>query len=192
MRRYKSVNFIVFVSIWFVACVDSNKSIRSSNLGAYQADSLHSVIESTISDYIKQYNIDRKERLLTLNFYNDGVRQFVYLSQARRISTAKEADFYFITKEKVIVLIFLGAKNNFHSLRFAGELDELLRRNNVHLADDHLNYDPPQWEILENCEGRFEVSKAIKPFELNFLPCGYYIAQDSVELTRYSLIKKAN
>ena len=60
----------------------------------------------------------------------------------------------------------------------------------IALSKDKLDFNPPRWEVLEDCDNKIEVRRQPMRFLLDYLPCGYGIKEDSINLGNFEVIKK--
>jgi hypothetical protein len=83
----------------------------SSSTEVYFADQC---LDSAIGEYIKTFNVESKNRLITPTCYRDPVRQYYYMSQLRRkIDTDNIPDYFFIHDEDYVALLYMGGNNLF-------------------------------------------------------------------------------
>ncbi len=150
-------------------------------------------LDSVIGEYVKTYEVDPKQRVLSLSVYRDPAKDIYFLTQLRRRDVVENAgaDYFFVHNEQFLVLLRLGGSDFYKSIDVVTPLDSAMQRLGIALANDSLDYDPPSWELIKACEGKLHRRKKSN-FVLNYLPCGYEIEQDSLHQDNFSLVKASD
>lgn len=178
--------------IALVSCKDSKVSEMPPTLvhGDLKINFNDKQLDSVITAYIKKYEVDPKQRVLSFSIYRDPMRYFYFLTQVRgqKIIESDTPDYFFVHDDRFLVLLYFGV-SNFHTAKDVNiKLDSTMQKLGISLSNDSLDYNPPLWELMKDCDGRLQ--KRDSDFVLNYLPCGYKMKQDSLHLNNFLLMKE--
>jgi hypothetical protein len=189
--KFYHFKYLAFISVACFSCFrnkDENRLIPLT-IPSVEVDFTDYRLDSAIGEYIKTFHVESRNRLITLTCYRDPMRHYYYMTQSRRkIATDDIPDYFFIHDEEYIVLLYMGGNSFFSSHEIIPELEKAMRQHNISLANDSLDYNPPVWELMRNCENKLEFITP-QDYIINFLPCGYKVQTDSLTRGKYSLIK---
>jgi hypothetical protein len=160
--------------------------------GDSRIDFADNELDSVINEYVNMHEVVPKQIVLSLQVYRDPARHIYFLTQIRRKDQAKAArpDYFFLHNNKFLVLLQLGGSDFYKPDNATNQLDSAMRNLGITLAEDSLDFDPPTWELIKECEGKIRMRQN-SDFAFNYIPCGYEIMQDSLHQSNFFLQRQS-
>ena len=151
--------------------------------------SIDAKVDSLVGEYVEKFDVDPKKRLILLEVFRDPARTYYYISQSRTKRTFdKSPDYFFVHDSKQIVVIFTGDNSFLSGSPVYKKVELLIEELGVALPNDSLDYNPPVWQVIEDCDKKLRI-RSKSDFVFSFLPCGYHVNQDSIQYKNFELVK---
>ncbi len=189
MKLFNILIALVCICTVLTSCKDSAGNRKVAFAGSdLMVKFTYSELDSAINKYVSVNDVNPKQKILSLNIYRDPSRHIFHLTQIRRRDLVKSVspDYFFIHNEQFLVLIRLGGGDFFKSGNVVSQLDSVMQQLGIVLAEDSLDYDPPTWEFIRDCNSKLTMKKK-SDFTLNYIPCGYEVKQDSLQQNNFFL-----
>jgi hypothetical protein len=165
----------------------STACVEKSN---HQVTMVDSTLTAAIHQYVHENGINLREKVVSVEV-NNGPKSTYHISNQNSKLYKESSPSYYALCDSVVVFIYTGFERNFeYHLSLSRELDSFLDRRSVKLKEFEplkSTYNPPTWRLTE-CNGNYQLDKKLDPYQVDFVPCGYTLLQDSTNLD--SLIVK--
>lgn len=175
-----------------LGCMESTSkddiSIQSGQ-GDIELEIDDSRLDSIVTEYVRKYEVDPAGIILELGVHRALSREYYSLTQLRnrRIVEGVMPDGFFIYDNKFVVLLDV-AGIRFRNSNTLSRLDSTIKEMGITLANDSLDFCPPRWEFVRECNQ--ELRMITSDYLIEYLPCGYRLRVDSVNLSTLSLERK--